>query len=192
MLLLEKQVLPTSRASPHGLEAELVQHAPVKRRGCEFDPRPNRHFKKGNAWWGKFPPPFLFTRKDQKQMIKKCKICEAEFETLPNGHSRQYCFECSPSTEKGEKDNRKEEQVHHKTTIRQAMKKQAVKLKGGKCERCGYDKCIAALDFHHLDPNEKEHKIGNGNTTSWEKYLKEVEKCILLCANCHREEHANE
>lgn len=66
----------------------------------------------------------------------------------------------------------------------------AVVHKGGKCQICGYDKCIDALDFHHRDPNEKEFRIGKGNTMKWEKVLEELDKCDLLCANCHRELHS--
>jgi DNA-binding CsgD family transcriptional regulator len=56
------------------------------------------------------------------------------------------------------------------------------------CERCGYDKNIAALEFHHEDPNEKDFLI-SGKFYNLEKAVKEAEKCLLLCANCHREEH---
>jgi len=66
-----------------------------------------------------------------------------------------------------------------------------VKYKGGKCqiESCGYDKCVEALEFHHLDPDKKDFGIG-GKTKSIEKLKAEVDKCIMVCANCHREIHA--
>lgn len=74
---------------------------------------------------------------------------------------------------------------------RDKIKALAVEHKGGKCEVCGYDKCIGALEFHHLDPDEKEFTIsGSGHTRSLDRVLEEIEKCILLCANCHREVHA--
>jgi len=60
------------------------------------------------------------------------------------------------------------------------------------CEKCGYNKCAAALDFHHKDPKDKKTQIGR---YAWyhktEASKKEIEKCILLCGNCHREEHWN-
>ena len=72
------------------------------------------------------------------------------------------------------------------------LKMMAVKYKGGKCERCGYDKCVDSFDFHHRDPAQKDFGIGSaGVTRSWEKTKKELDKCLLLCANCHREEHYN-
>lgn len=60
---------------------------------------------------------------------------------------------------------------------------------GSKCQICGYDKCLAALEFHHKDPSKKEYnisKIAGKNNLSYED-LKEICKCILVCANCHRE-----
>ena len=67
-------------------------------------------------------------------------------------------------------------------------KEKAVELMGGKCQLCGYDKCINALDFHHIDKSTKEHKpariISNG---SWNRIIEELNKCILVCSNCHRE-----
>ena len=72
------------------------------------------------------------------------------------------------------------------------MKAMAVEYKGGKCEKCGYDKCIGALEFHHLDPSQKDFGIGGKRqTAAWGTIKQEVDKCILVCANCHREIHAN-
>ena len=68
-------------------------------------------------------------------------------------------------------------------------KLRAIRYKGGKCQKCGYDKCISALEFHHRDPNEKEFEWGRLRGRKWEDVLKELDKCDLLCANCHREEH---
>ena len=72
---------------------------------------------------------------------------------------------------------------------RQRTKLRAIEYKGGKCQRCGYDRCINAMDFHHVDPSQKEIRIG-GSTRSWAKLKTELDKCVLLCANCHREFHA--
>ena len=70
------------------------------------------------------------------------------------------------------------------------VKQMSIEYKGGKCEKCGYNKCIAALEFHHLNPEEKDFGIGSkGYTRSWEKVKEELDKCILVCANCHREIH---
>lgn len=73
---------------------------------------------------------------------------------------------------------------------RKKLKALAVEYKNNKCEKCGYDKCFSALQFHHIDPEKKEFAIGyKGYTKSWENVKKELDKCILLCANCHAELH---
>ena len=70
-------------------------------------------------------------------------------------------------------------------------KLELIELKGGKCEKCGYDKNIAALEFHHINPSEKLFQIDSRHlsNTHIDKLKTEVDKCILLCANCHREIH---
>ena len=67
----------------------------------------------------------------------------------------------------------------------------AVAYKGNKCARCGYDRCVDALEFHHKDPAQKDFNISSkGHTRSWERVKEELDKCEMLCANCHREIHA--
>lgn len=60
---------------------------------------------------------------------------------------------------------------------------------GGKCKLCGYNKCVGALEFHHRNPEEKEFTFAKYMQSSEEKLKVELDKCDLLCANCHREEH---
>jgi len=62
--------------------------------------------------------------------------------------------------------------------------------RGGKCIRCDYDKCIKALEFHHLDPTQKDFTISNDHF-KLEDAVKESKKCILICSNCHKELHDN-
>ena len=70
------------------------------------------------------------------------------------------------------------------------VKKQAVEYKGNKCQICLYDKCINALEFHHRDPSEKEFTIAELKNSSFNKLKNELDKCLLVCSNCHREIHA--
>ena len=86
--------------------------------------------------------------------------------------------------------DRKESNKKSVDKRRRQNKQILVEYKGGKCEKCGYNKCIAALDFHHLDPSKKELSL-SGNTFSLEKQKQEADKCILVCSNCHREIHYN-
>jgi hypothetical protein len=73
------------------------------------------------------------------------------------------------------------------TAARQKRKQELVYIMGGKCVLCGYDKCIAALEFHHIDKSQKERQLSSGNCHSWEEDVKEVKKCALVCSNCHKE-----
>ena len=69
-------------------------------------------------------------------------------------------------------------------------KRKAISLFGGKCGKCGYDKNLACLDFHHLDPSQKKEGWKTLRLKSWDKIVKELKKCILLCCRCHRELHS--
>ena len=115
-------------------------------------------------------------------MKKICKICGQEFETIKNGHTRKYCYNCVPSQTKGFTHA---EIVTYK---RNSMKKALVKYKGGACCKCGYNKCLRALEFHHLDENEKDFGISK-TCKDFDDLKKEVDKCILVCSNCHAEIH---
>ena len=67
------------------------------------------------------------------------------------------------------------------------MKIRAVEYKGGKCVECGYSKCARAMDFHHLDPAEKEFTISHHWNRAWKTLRVELDKCVLLCCRCHAE-----
>lgn len=76
--------------------------------------------------------------------------------------------------------------------FRRRRKINLIKVCGNKCNLCGYNKTISALEFHHINPEEKEYNIAaKGTCHQLETDLKEVQKCILVCANCHREIHEN-
>lgn len=71
---------------------------------------------------------------------------------------------------------------------REKKNKLLASLKKDGCIRCGYNTCYQAIEFHHIDPNKKDSTISQLHKT--EDIIKEAEKCILLCSNCHRELHA--
>ena len=76
-------------------------------------------------------------------------------------------------------------------THRRAVKAQLVAEAGGACVLCGYDRCLAALQFHHLDPEQKSFSLSRqGRTISLERARAEASKCVLLCGNCHVEVEA--
>ena len=73
---------------------------------------------------------------------------------------------------------------------RKDMRQKIIAYKGNECAFCGYSRCTEAFDLHHLDASTKEFGLSaRGLTRSWEKILAEAEKCVLVCANCHREIH---
>ncbi len=112
---------------------------------------------------------------------KACKRCgehreQKDFYKRRNGSAlHSYCIECS-------KQEALERQ--HK------LKLKAIEYLGGCCQNCGYNRCPAAMDFHHLDPNQKDFSIGQASKTSFEKIKSELDKCALLCSRCHREVEA--
>lgn len=73
---------------------------------------------------------------------------------------------------------------------RKRLKERMVYVMGDKCACCGYNKCIQALEFHHLDPKEKDLTFSKNTNCSWGTVVSELPKTILVCANCHREIHA--
>ena len=75
----------------------------------------------------------------------------------------------------------------HRAMVRQ----KALEYKGGKCCVCGYNKTYHALSYHHVNPNNKEFELSSNHSVSWERMKKELDKCILVCRNCHAEIEAN-
>lgn len=131
-----------------------------------------------------------------------CKRCGESFKanTVIDGiqhnlGNRKYCLECSPfkkhNTKKlylTEKDKIKaESNVKKVIAFRKRQISRAKEYLGNKCCICGYTKCTEALEFHHLDPKEKMFSISSNSNKKWETLLPEINKCVLLCANCHRE-----
>jgi hypothetical protein len=72
---------------------------------------------------------------------------------------------------------------------RNNFKQRCVSYKGGKCQRCSYDRSLRALKFHHRDPSLKEFSVGGKRSWKWSRVVVELDKCDLLCGNCHDEEH---
>lgn len=118
----------------------------------------------------------LGIQKEKKEMPeKKCLLCGKSFRPkTPSANARSCCYDCMPEGV----------QLQRSDFVAELKK-----LRGGKCQRCGYDTTVKALDFHHLDPNKKDFTISNGNFKLTEA-IEESKKCILICSNCHRELHA--
>lgn len=105
---------------------------------------------------------------------KKCLICGKPFTPKnKNANQRTCCYICMPEGQQ---------------LLRGDFLAKIKQQRGGKCEKCGYNKCLKALEFHHLDPAQKDFTISNDHFKLVEA-IEESKKCILICANCHRELH---
>lgn len=102
-----------------------------------------------------------------------CKLCGKHYiRTRDKNKCQNKCKSCSVNYRKIEK------------------KRELIAYKGGKCVVCGYNKSYQVLSFHHLDPSKKDFGIGGRHCNSMEVLKKEVDKCVILCMNCHGELHA--
>jgi predicted nucleic acid-binding Zn ribbon protein len=126
----------------------------------------------------------------KRRKMKHCAIC-----SIPVIVGRKYCSEtCLKASqilraEAKPNQSRKAGKSHYVVSWRQKVKLRAINYKGGRCQVCGYDKCVRALSFHHLDTTRKDFSIG-GISKSWKTIQAEIDKCALLCMNCHAEVHA--
>ena len=124
------------------------------------------------------------TKKGQKlEKYENCVCCGKPL----TGRQRKYCSkECKDKSERLKNPSYKRQR---RRGIDRKLK--LVELKGGCCENCGYSKNLSALTFHHIDPRDKSFNIEMKNIANheWQTVLEEVDKCQLLCHNCHHEMH---
>jgi hypothetical protein len=115
--------------------------------------------------------------------------------------NRKFCLTCSPFKSYNRRDltkllpsgSKRENHLNQMVVAQRRRRKEcmerAIAYLGGRCSVCGYSRCMRALEFHHRNPGEKSFGISsNVSNRTWEKLVEELDKCILLCANCHREE----
>lgn len=143
------------------------------------------HFEKSKStiryWLKKFDLKTSYISKDVNKhyVCTKCnlQLSELDFYKKNDKYYHTYCKSCF---------NKQVLQRQNEIKI------QAIVYKGGECEHCGYSKYIGALEFHHIDPKEKDINWKNFKLRKFNSnFKKELDKCKLLCANCHREEHNN-
>lgn len=112
----------------------------------------------------------------RKRKRKGCRVCNTELPFPSMG--TKYCVDCISN-------HRQLQSKQYRNTAQ--IEFDNFKLDTG-CSICKYNKCSAALDFHHLDPNKKERRV---TARMWKNSLGklELDKCILVCKNCHMEIH---
>lgn len=140
---------------------------------------------------------------------KRCPKCLKrksldKFKPRPNG-SISYCYECeigyyrtynakryaSPEARQAELERTKAKYHRLVKPARMARKIKLIQIMGGKCQKCGYAKSAAALDFDHINPSTKKrtlsHLLASQEPEAFEMAIEEAKQCQLLCSNCHRE-----
>jgi hypothetical protein len=88
-----------------------------------------------------------------------------------------------------DKQYSRDDQLQYSKLRKHTKKEMAVRHKGGKCQRCNgvFPSCV--FDFHHIDPSTKTTRSTDFLCWGWNRILEELNKCIMLCANCHRITH---
>jgi len=144
--------------------------------------------------------------------VKVCASCGAQFPTRARVDGirrsfshRRFCLECSPFDQHNtsrapisttdparaaalRRGRRLASWTRYGRDRRRRFKARLLAIFGARCTDCGYERCTAALEFHHRQAGTKEFGIG-AFTGSWSRALDEAAKCDLLCANCHRRRH---
>lgn len=135
--------------------------------------------------------------------MKTCRVCGKTANTkqelsefVSNNRSplgkANICKECKRAETNKEYHDNPKKRIEQNKQYRQTKKIRAIEYKGNKCENCGikYDGTNACIfDFHHLDPNEKDFSPASYRHKSWDAFKTEIDKCSLLCSNCHRLTH---
>lgn len=124
----------------------------------------------------------------QKAGYLKCGVCKAAISSR-----KKYCsISCKQKAtyqrKSPERRYKNKDGIVYTTEWRQKLKLRAIEYKGGACLVCGYSKSVRALHFHHLDPSQKDFNI-SAFKKAWNKLTSELDKCVLLCSNCHAEVH---
>lgn len=149
--------------------------------------------------------------------MKICEKCGVEFKTYfkidgkyRNLTGRRFCIECSPFGSHNTRKNivlvirickvcgsNKVKKGNYcpscLTRMRRSMiKLAAIKYKGGSCVKCGFSGHPSSFEFHHTDPSDKDFEIGQISNRRWDLVKSELDKCEMLCANCHRAIHSKQ
>ena len=120
-----------------------------------------------------------------EQQFRNCTTCEKSFElTKANFYSNGYA---KKGNQKLKSKCKKCFDDHAKNRLTDIITEHYGEYK---CSVCGYDRCIGAIEFHHFNAGEKDFEVSKMSSFSKEKIISELEKCLMLCANCHREIHA--
>ncbi len=113
---------------------------------------------------------FYVNRSGNQGVFAKCKVCTYKY-------SREW------------KVKNRDKNNAHSRKMKAKRKQYYVDLMGGKCADCKQSYPLCVFDFHHTDPDKKDVSIATSLNNSLRYIEKEIDKCVLLCANCHRIRH---
>lgn len=160
------------------LESEIEKGETIRGMAIKFGCSPStiKHWmKKYNLKTENSPSP----RVSEFRVCPGCKTNKPRSEFYKRRGIKGRSVYCKPCTTK---------QVVER---QRAFKVQCVDYMGGECSKCGYSRHPSALEFHHLDPTQKDFTIARVRLNKLNAEIKkELDKCVILCSNCHREEHA--
>lgn len=113
------------------------------------------------------------------KIMRKSKVATAEY------HREWYQKNKKKRRKQIEESQKKREKINREYADSYALERG--------CQVCGYKKCARVLDFHHVDPSTKTNSVSSMiHRHGLESVKEEIAKCVVLCANCHRELHAGE
>ena len=135
--------------------------------------------------------------------MRKCRICGIEAHTdkelekfVSNKNSphnkAQLCKPCKRVLTSKEYTDNPQKRIDQNKNFRQTKKVRGIEYKGSKCAHCGLEyngQNACVFDFHHEDPTQKDFSPSSFRHKAWDSFKAEIDKCILLCSNCHRLEH---
>jgi hypothetical protein len=114
--------------------------------------------------------------RDPQEQLCECRVCGRWYVyDRTKGHTRVRCNSCGSN--------------RATYAERLSLKRKMVAYKGGRCSRCGFDAALEALCFHHIDPASRSFRIAGAHGRSWRTLQSELDKCELMCRNCHAELH---
>lgn len=121
--------------------------------------------------------------------MKKCSKCNVEKPLNEYYSNRPDCKQCKRDTTNTHYEKTQDARRLYSKERRNKMKLKCIEYLGSVCADCGKSYHQACFDFHHLDPTKKDKEVGSLMSASWENVKKELDKCVLLCSNCHRVRH---
>jgi superfamily II DNA helicase RecQ len=134
-------------------------------------------------------PEYFYRDKGRRDgLMSRCKLCDNQRHTMYKKTDRGREANRRAQKKFRKKNRNKDYILRSRKRQERRYKEVLLTLKEPGCSLCGYNECAEALDFHHINPSNKEKCVNRFSTLT--KLRNEASKCAIVCANCHREIHA--